>query len=601
MIDLSSLCRLMFVFIHIVYVLKWPLFTLINPFVFFFFFWYFDSQKITVKVKCHHPGCFKTEGGVLSYGDGIVDVLEVDSLTIFEDVVMYLVAKDNNNVGRMWYKLPYEDMSDRIPLWENVEENKKKLVAKARWMGEVDIYFEKPIQYSINEEVTEAANKEARDTATASKKASKVAGVKVKKKRKVVTKEIVCEDEDSDGQKSDAGLSESSDSDMEADIAEEEAVNVEEEEIAVFNSHNYEEQIPDEDEVYPATDDESGDEEAQAERLVKRGLPDGVFSLRQVFCSGIDFKKNVVKYVLKTRRNVFYDRWEKERLGARCKGKGCSWKVYCAVENPIGKWMVKTYFPDHQCHPTGRCEIIKTPVIANLFLEDIRRDPAMSGPEIKDEMKRQYNIIISPNQAKVARRRVFDKLQAECDNQFARLRDYEQQLLESNLHTTVEINTTTRADGSEAFHQMYICFEALRTAWKQNCRPIIGLDRTFLKNSMKGMMLTVVGRDPNNQIFPIAWAVVDCENNPNWEWFVGKLKRDLGLGLGENITLISDMHRGLIHGISTELPMAEHRACARHIYSNLKKNHKADMLKPLFLQAVTTVVIIRKIWHFQGV
>lgn len=36
-IDLSSLCRLMFVFIHIVYVLKWPLFTLINPFVFFFF------------------------------------------------------------------------------------------------------------------------------------------------------------------------------------------------------------------------------------------------------------------------------------------------------------------------------------------------------------------------------------------------------------------------------------------------------------------------------------------------------------------------------------------------------------------------------------
>ncbi|XP_020887942.1 uncharacterized protein LOC110230205 [Arabidopsis lyrata subsp. lyrata] len=105
---------------------------------------------------------------------------------------------------------------------------------------------------------------------------------------------------------------------------------------------------------------------------------------------------------------------------------------------------------------------------------------------------------------------------------------------------------------------------------------------------MKGMMLTAVGRDPNNQIFPIAWAVVDCENNPNWEWFVGKLKRDLGLGLGENITLISDMHRGLIHGIATELPMAEHRACARHIYSNLKKNHKADMLKPLFWRVASS-------------
>ncbi|XP_020885239.1 uncharacterized protein LOC9314956 [Arabidopsis lyrata subsp. lyrata] len=212
----------------------------------------------------------------------------------------------------------------------------------------------------------------------------------------------------------------------------------------------------------------------------------------------------------------------------------------------------------------------------------------MSGPEIKDEMKRRYNIIISLNQAKVARRRVFDKLQAECDEQFARLRDYELQLIETNPETTIEINTTTTANGSEAFHQMYICFEALKSSWKKNCRPIIGLDGPFLKHSMKGMMLTVVGTDPNNQIFPIAWAVVDCENNPNWEWFVRKLKEDLDLGSDENLTLISNMHRGLIHGVATELPMAEHRACARHIYSNLKKSHKADMLKPLFWRVASS-------------
>ncbi|XP_023633374.1 uncharacterized protein LOC111829005 [Capsella rubella] len=48
------------------------------------------------------------------------------------------------------------------------------------------------------------------------------------------------------------------------------------------------------------------------------------------------------------------------------------------------------------------------------------------------------------------------------------------------------------------------------------------------------------------------------------------------------------MHRGLIHGIATELPNAEHRACARHIYSNLKKNNKADMLKPLFWRVASS-------------
>ena len=79
-----------------------------------------------------------------------------------------------------------------------------------------------------------------------------------------------------------------------------------------------------------------------------------------------------------------------------------------------------------------------------------------------------------------------------------------------------------------------------------------------------------------------------CENNPNWEWFVRKLKEDLDLRSGENLTLISDMHRGLIHGIATELPMAEHRSCARHIYSNLKKSHKLDMLKPLFWRVASS-------------
>ncbi|CAD5327569.1 unnamed protein product [Arabidopsis thaliana] len=342
------------------------------------------SEKIRVRVKCHHSGEFKTENGVLTYGDGVVEILEVDSFTIFEDVLMHLVAKDIKNVWRMWFKLPYEEVSDRMALWENVDANKKKLVAKAHWMGEVDIYFEKAIEYDINGEVREVASKEATYTTVASKETKKAATVNASKKRKSVI-EAAAEEEFSDDQNSDARLSESPDSELEAEIVDEEDVNVKAEKIQVFDIRNYEEQIPDEDEEYPATDDESGDQEVQAERLVRRGLVDGVLSLNQVFYSGIDFKKNVVKYVLKTRRNVVYDRWEKERLGARCNGKGCEWRIYCAMENPVGRWMVKTYYRKHQCHPRGRCENIKTPIIVELFMEGIRRDPEMSGPEIKDE------------------------------------------------------------------------------------------------------------------------------------------------------------------------------------------------------------------------
>ena len=83
--------------------------------------------------------------------------------------------------------------------------------------------------------------------------------------------------------------------------------------------------------MYPATDDSSGDEEEQAERLLRTNLPDGVFSLKQLYTNGKEFKQSVIRYVLKTRRNVVNDRWEKTKQGARCKAKGCEWLIYCVV------------------------------------------------------------------------------------------------------------------------------------------------------------------------------------------------------------------------------------------------------------------------------
>lgn len=48
------------------------------------------------------------------------------------------------------------------------------------------------------------------------------------------------------------------------------------------------------------------------------------------------------------------------------------------------------------------------------------------------------------------------------------------------------------------------------------------------------------------------------------------------------ISIISDMHQSLIHGVFTGLPKTENCDYARHIYACLKKLHKPDTLNPLF-------------------
>lgn len=60
-----------------------------------------------------------------------------------------------------------------------------------------------------------------------------------------------------------------------------------------------------------------------------------------------------------------------------------------------------------------------------------------------------------------------------------------------------------------------MCFDVLRRTWRQYCRSIIGLDGCFLKCTTKGQLLAAVGRDANNQMYHVAWAVVDVENIDN--------------------------------------------------------------------------------------
>lgn len=107
----------------------------------------------------------------------------------------------------------------------------------------------------------------------------------------------------------------------------------------------------------------------------------------------------------------------------------------------------------------------------------------------------------------------------EYVEQFTRMYDYVEELKKTNPGSTVILGTKERI-----FETFYTCFESQKVGWKSACRRIIHLDGTFLKGRMKGQLLTAVGRDPNDQMFIIAWALVPVENKVYWEWFMELLR-----------------------------------------------------------------------------
>lgn len=63
-------------------------------------------------------------------------------------------------------------------------------------------------------------------------------------------------------------------------------------------------------------------------------------------------------------------------------------------------------------------------------------------------------------------------------------------------------------------------------------------------------MLTAVGVDPNDCIFPIAIAIVEVEDTVTWKWFLNTLKEDLNIENTAPWTLMSDRQKVSFHTVA---------------------------------------------------
>jgi len=109
----------------------------------------------------------------------------------------------------------------------------------------------------------------------------------------------------------------------------------------------------------------------------------------------------------------------------------------------------------------------------------------------------------------------------------------------------VEVVERPLPDIGTKFDKFYVCFDACKRGFLSGCRRIIGLDGCFLKGLCKGELLAAIGIDANNQMFPLAWAVVKVENKDNWSWFLKNLMADLEITNGAGWAFMSDQQKVL--------------------------------------------------------
>jgi len=205
-----------------------------------------------------------------------------------------------------------------------------------------------------------------------------------------------------------------------------------------------------------------------------------------------------------------------------CKGEGCEWKMFCAHIKGEETWQLRQVSEeDHTCAPEFRVKMMNSKLLGSKLHTRVRENRDLQVTTIMQRAQQKWGIGVNRSLAYRAKNLAAEFVEGSFREQYRRLHDYGKELLRSNPESSVSI-TSTPYTGIEAdlenpnaivcphFQRMYVCFKGCRDSFF-NCRPIIGLDGCFLKAPYGGMLLAAIGMDPNDQILPIAYAVVEGE------------------------------------------------------------------------------------------
>nr|KAJ0187918.1 hypothetical protein LSAT_V11C900465570 [Lactuca sativa] len=270
--------------------------------------------------------------------------------------------------------------------------------------------------------------------------------------------------------------------------------------------------------------------------------------------------------------------WTKSRI--KCKDKTvssqkatCPWVVLISRSDEESDWMVKTLVHEHRCVQSRSIKACTSKFLATTILQQVEGNPTIPVKALRVELQKTYEVGMSRMKVFRAKQLAQKHVHGDYEKQYSLLRDYVLELQQCNPGTTVKIDVYSEPNANletRMFKRIYVCLGALKLGFKAGLRDFLGFDRAFMKGPYPGQVLTAVGLDSNNGIYPLAYAIVEAENKSSWSWFLECLGEDLELSTNSNFTFISNRQKGILPAIANLFPSAEHRFCLRHIHENMK-------------------------------
>lgn len=284
---------------------------------------------------------------------------------------------------------------------------------------------------------------------------------------------------------------------------------------------------------------------------------------------------------------------DKTRFTAKCASEGCPWRVHAAKLPGVPTFTIRTIHSEHKCGGIDHLGHQQASVqwVASSVEQRLRENPHCKPKEILEEIHRVHGITLSYKQAWRGKERFMASFRGSFEEDYRLLPQYCNQVRRTNPGSMASV-CVNPVDNS--FLRLFISYQASIYGFLNACRPLIGLDRTVLKNKYLGTLLFATGFDGDGELFPLAFGVVDEENDETWMWFLSELHNLLDTNT-ENmprLTILSDRRKSIVDAVELNFPTAFHGFCMLHLSESFRKEFNNTLLCNLLWEAANAPTVL---------
>ncbi|KAL5729667.1 hypothetical protein ACHQM5_002586 [Ranunculus cassubicifolius] len=265
----------------------------------------------------------------------------------------------------------------------------------------------------------------------------------------------------------------------------------------------------------------------------------------QEFASAHEFRDALRKYAAAHRFVYMLKKNDSLRVTAKCRSDGCPWRIHAS-------WVrSKKLFKIKKINKSHTCENISTSVhpqairdwLTKLVKDRLQVNPHYTPKELLSDIGKDFGIQLSYYQAYRGIELAREQLQGSYKDAY--------NFLPWFIDKVIEMNPV---------------------GFQSGCRPLLFLDSTSLRSRYHEILFAAFAVDGNDSTFPVAFCVVDMEDDDNWRWFLEHLKPIVSTA--QPITFVSDKHKGLSKCVDEVFENAYHGYSVHHLMKDFRTNLK---------------------------